>query len=111
MDVGHVWRIREGCEQEYVRRHAEVWPELEAIFRDLGIRSYVIYRWGRIVFSHMQVDDYERLVAEYGHDPVSVRWEAAFDQLVEYPGADPGSGWPEVLQHVWTMRPDPAGSS
>ncbi|MDW5594103.1 L-rhamnose mutarotase [Conexibacter stalactiti] len=101
--VGHVWRVRPGQREEYLRRHATVWPELEAMMRAAGITTYVIYLWDEVVFSHMAVEDYERLVREYGSDPVATRWEAAFADLLEYPGADPQSGWPERLEEVWSL--------
>ena len=89
------------------RRHAEVWPELEALFRALGVKRWVIYRWGEIVFSHMDVADYERLVALYNDDPIAKRWETEFSSLLEYPNADPETGWPERLRLVWNLGKEP----
>jgi L-rhamnose mutarotase len=102
--VGHVWRIRPGRVAEYDERHARVWPELEELMRRAGVSSYSIYRWREIVFSHMEVDDYERLVDLYAGDPVAERWEAEFAELLEFPNADPASGWPERLHHVWSLE-------
>jgi L-rhamnose mutarotase len=102
--VGHVWRVRPGMGAEYDRRHADVWPELEDLMRRAGVVRYSIYRWGEVVFSHMEVEDYARLVERYGDDPVSARWEAEFDDLLEFPGADPATGWPERLTEVWSLK-------
>jgi L-rhamnose mutarotase len=102
-NVGHVWRVRPGRAKEYDDRHAEIWPELEAVMRRAGVRRYVIYRWGEVVFSHLEVEDYERLVAVYGDDPVAARWEDAFSDLIELPGADPETGWPKRLAEVWSL--------
>jgi L-rhamnose mutarotase len=102
--VGHVRRVRAGMGPEYDRRHAEVWPELEDLLRRAGVRRYSIYRWGDVVFSHMEVDDYERLVAGYGDDPIAHRWEAEFADILEFPDADPVSGWPERLYEVWSLQ-------
>lgn len=101
--VGHVWRVRPGGREEYLRRHATVWPELERMMRAAGIETYAIYLWGEVVFSHMAVADYERLVQAYGEDPVARRWEEAFADLLDYPGADPCTGWPERLEEVWSL--------
>lgn len=101
--VGHVWRIKDGRTEEYARRHATIWPELEQVLRDAGITGYSIYLWGDIVFSHMEVDNFERLVEQFNGDPVGQRWEAEFSDLLEYPNADPATGWPERLQEVWTL--------
>jgi L-rhamnose mutarotase len=101
--IGHVWKIRPGQALEYERRHARVWPELEVLLRDAGVRSFHIYRWGEIVFSHMEVEDYGHLTSRFSTDRVAVLWEAAFRDLIEYPNADPVTGWPERLQHIWSL--------
>ncbi|MER3484694.1 MAG: L-rhamnose mutarotase [Chloroflexota bacterium] len=36
-------RLREGCADEYERRHTEIWPELVDLLRMTGIRDYSIY--------------------------------------------------------------------
>ena len=41
--VGFTMRIKPGAAEEYRRRHAEIWPELSAEFRRVGIEDYVIY--------------------------------------------------------------------
>jgi L-rhamnose mutarotase len=101
--IGHVWRIREGRREEYARRHATIWPELERVFRDLGVETYAIYAWGDVLFSHLAVADYERLVREYNRDPIAARWEAEMGDLIEYPNADPETGWPEMLKEIWSL--------
>jgi L-rhamnose mutarotase len=102
--IGLVWRIRAGCVREYERRHARVWPELERVLRELGVRSFHIYRWGEIVFSHMDVENYGSLTERYAREAVAKRWEAEFSELLEYPNSDPKSGWPERLQHIWSLE-------
>ena len=101
MRIGHVWRIRDGFEEEYTRRHATVWPALEQRFRELGVSEYSIYRWGNVVFSHMEVDDYDVLVRDYATDPVALAWEEEFGELLEYPNGV--GGWPEQLELVWSL--------
>lgn len=102
--IGHVWRVKPGCAAEYDRRHAEIWPELTQFFHSVGVRRYVIYRWGEILFSHMDVDDYDHLVARFEKDPVVARWEAEMADLVEYPNSVLTNGWPDLLHHVWSLR-------
>ena len=35
--------IDSGAETEYERRHSPIWPELEAVLLDHGVRSYSIF--------------------------------------------------------------------
>jgi L-rhamnose mutarotase len=101
--VGHVWRVKPGKIDEYRRAHAVVWPEVEQLFREAGVSTYVIYSWGDVIFSHMAVDDYDRMVERFNGDPVAQRWEEAMGDLVEYPDSDPALGWPRVLDKVWAL--------
>jgi L-rhamnose mutarotase len=41
-----VLRIRPDKIEEYVRAHAEVWPEMLDALRGAGIRNYTIFRDG-----------------------------------------------------------------
>ena len=36
-------RLHQGCEDEYRRRHDEIWPELVALLKDTGISDYSIH--------------------------------------------------------------------
>jgi L-rhamnose mutarotase len=101
--VGHVWRAKPGKIEEYKRFHATVWPELGKLLKDAGIRTYVIYAFDDILFSHMEVDDYDRMVERFNGDPVAQRWEEEVEELIEYPDADPETGWPRTLAKVWSL--------
>ena len=101
--IGNVWRARPGMIEEYKRFHATVWPELEQLLREAGITTYVIYAFDDILFSHMEVEDYDRMVERFNGDPVARRWEDAAAGLIEYPDADPETGWPRVLDEVWAL--------
>jgi L-rhamnose mutarotase len=35
--------LKEGCQEEYKRRHDEIWPELKQLLREAGIRDYSIF--------------------------------------------------------------------
>ena len=44
-----VLEVRPGYEEEYVRRHHEMWPEMVGALREAGIRNYSIFRYARIL--------------------------------------------------------------
>jgi L-rhamnose mutarotase len=101
--VGHVWRVRPGMGDEYRRRHATVWPEIDALLREAGVERYTIYAWGDVVFSHLEVPSYAALVERFNGDPIAQRWEEEMADVLEYPNADPATGWPERLPEVWSL--------
>jgi L-rhamnose mutarotase len=101
--IGHVWRVKPGKAAEYARLHERIWPELERLLLEAGVSAYSIYAWGELLFSHLEVGDFAELVARFESDPVARRWEQQFAELVEYPNADPESGWPERLREIWSL--------
>jgi L-rhamnose mutarotase len=36
-------RLNPGCEEEYRRRHDEIWPELVALLKEAGVSDYSIH--------------------------------------------------------------------
>ncbi len=36
-------KLKPGCEEEYVRRHDEIWPELSSALREAGVSDYSIF--------------------------------------------------------------------
>lgn len=68
-------KLHKGCEEEYRRRHAAVWPELSALLHETGIREYSIFLEPETLqlFAILQIADpavLDRLAAH----PVMQRW-------------------------------------
>ena len=101
--VGQVWRVKPGKADEYMRRHRTIWPELEQLLFDAGVTTYTIYAWGEVVFSHLETEDFDRLIERFERDPLVQRWEEYFADILEYPNADLATGWPERLTQVWNL--------
>lgn len=50
--------LKPGFEEEYERRHAEIWPELKSLLKNAGISDYSIF-WDKetnILFAVQQTD-------------------------------------------------------
>jgi L-rhamnose mutarotase len=101
--VGHVYRVKPGKAEEYARRHATIPARLDALLREAGVHRYTIYLWGETVFTHMEVDDFQAMVDRYNGNPVAESWEAEMADLIEYPDADPATGWPQRLEELWNL--------
>lgn len=52
-----VYELRPGCEAEYDRHHAAVWPEVIAELRGSGITEYTIHRRGSLVISVLRREE------------------------------------------------------
>jgi L-rhamnose mutarotase len=101
--VGHVYRVKPGNAADYARRHATIPTQLDALLRETGVHRYTIYLWGETVFTHMEVDDFQAMVDRYNGNPVAESWEAEMGDLIEYPDADPKTGWPHRLEELWNL--------
>jgi L-rhamnose mutarotase len=92
------WRIRPQRRDEYLRRHASMWPELEERLRAIGLVDCTIFRRGDECFGHFQVRGGWAAHAEaYLAEPLGQRWEREFGELIEID--DP----PERLDYVWSL--------
>ena len=101
--LGLVWRVKHGRQEEYARRHADIWPALRELMLAHGAASFSIYLWGDIVFAQLECSDFAALAKALADDPVSIAWETQFEDILEYPNADPDTGWPEQLREVWSL--------
>ena len=48
--------LKPGCEEEYAKRHAAIWPELVKMIKDAGVCNYSIY-WDKdtnILFGYQE---------------------------------------------------------
>ena len=67
--------LKSGCEEEYQRRHAAIWPELKAMLSEQGVYDYSIY-WDKetnILFAFQKTKG-EVGSQDMGVDPICQKW-------------------------------------
>lgn len=67
--------LKPGCEEEYQRRHAAIWPELKKLLSDSGVSDYSIY-WDRdtnILFAFQKTAG-EGGSQDLGTNPIVKKW-------------------------------------
>jgi len=102
--ITFVMQVKPGYEDEYVRRHQNVWPEVQADMRRAGIQSMSIYRFGQQLFLYMEVEDYARASGLLAESPDSIRWEEHMAPIMaDAAGAeyDPANAYPDGLPEVY----------
>ncbi len=59
--VAFKMKIKPGCELEYKRRHDQIWPELKALLKKVGISDYSIFldNETNILFGTLKVKNME----------------------------------------------------
>ena len=73
--VAFVMRVKEGQQEEYIRRHQQVWPEVQTNMRRAGIHKMSIFLFGLQLFLYMEVDDYTEAARILSERPDSARSE------------------------------------
>ncbi len=83
--------VQAGRIAAYTQSHNPIWPELEAVLREHGMRNYSIFHdpESNLLFGYVEVED-ETLFARLPQNPVCRRWWKAMQaHLVS---DDPASG-------------------
>jgi L-rhamnose mutarotase len=75
-------RLKPGMEEAYERAHSEVWPQLVAVQRDLGIEQWLIFRHGLELFHVVQCDDFDGAIATLSDLPLDQRWQSEMARYV-----------------------------
>ena len=69
-------RLRPDRIEDYVKAHAEVWPDALAAISAAGIRDYSIWLFEDRVFAQYECDDPEEALRIEGAAEATVRWRA-----------------------------------
>lgn len=89
--IGRRTRLKAGLEQEYVRTHRAIWPEMKAVIAAAGIRNYSAYIDGCDLFSYFEVDDLDAAYAFLEQQPVAQKWQDTMSHLMD--ADDPVMPW------------------
>jgi L-rhamnose mutarotase len=95
-------KIKPGSEEEYRRRHQQVWPELLADLKQAGCSRYSIYLKGLDLFAYMEVDDFQRYLNHMATSQAASRWEERMSDIL-IREVDPATGFPYVLPEVFRL--------
>ena len=84
-------RLRQGCEDEYRRRHDEIWPELVALLKDAGISDYSIHldRETNILFGVLWRSDDHQMDDLPTHDVMKKWWAHMADIMDSHSDNEP----------------------
>ena len=98
-----VLEVRPGYEEEYKKRHDEIWPEMTEALRKAGIRNYNIFRHGLTLFGQFETDDLDRTIEILKDDPVNNRWSQWMTPIMKV-DVDPQRGdFPFLLPQQFHM--------
>lgn len=97
-------RIKADAIAAYEQAHREVWPELLAKLKAVGISDYSIFRRGQDLFLVMRVENLDAAWDELAKDPVNLRWQAKMSPYFEpAPDLQPGERF-ALMKEVFYME-------
>lgn len=68
--------LKPGCEEEYERRHAAIWPELKKQISESGVRNYSIYfdKDTNTLFGYQEVEGGANSQDAEAADEITRKW-------------------------------------
>ena len=97
--VGFRLQVRPEMMDEYVRRHAEVWPDMLQALRETGWTNYTLFldRSDGTLFGYFETPDLAAAKAGMAAREVNARWQADMAPFfIALDGKRPDEG---ILQH------------
>ena len=96
------FEIHPGAEEEYKRRHDEIWPELLAALKGAGINNYTLFRRGTQIMAYCECEpDAATAFATVGATEVNQRWAQWFeDVIVDLTDEHGELRWAEEVWHL-----------
>jgi len=75
--------LEPGAEQEYERRHDELWPEMHQALKAAGYTNYSLFRRGSTVIGYAEcVPDVATVLRTMAASPVTPRWNESFQGII-----------------------------
>lgn len=104
--MGMVARLRPEKCADYLALHQDVWPEVQQMMSECGIRNYTIFRMGDVIFSYLEYvgTDFKADQAKMSSHPKMIEWWSQTEPC-QLPFRQ-GSGLPnwETLDEVFHLR-------
>lgn len=95
-----ILEVRPGYEDEYKKRHDEIWPDLADDIRTSGMRNYSIFRYGLTLFGYFECDDLKYALEYLGNSDANRRW-GEFMAPIMKTEIDPTINFPYLLPLQW----------
>ncbi len=89
--VAFTMQLKPGYENEYKKRHDQIWPELSQALKNAGIRDYAIFldKTTRVLFAVQDLEEDADTTVLPGQEIVMKWWEYMADIMETNPDHSP----------------------
>ena len=91
-----VLEVRPGYEEEYKKRHDEIWPEMVDMLREAGLGNYNIFRHGLTLFGYFETEDLKKSIDHIAKSEVNKKWAEYMAPIMKV-DIDPKTNFPYLL--------------
>jgi L-rhamnose mutarotase len=104
MNKPYMWilEVRPGYEEEYKKRHDEIWPELTELIKDSGMKNYSIFRHGLNLFGYFETEDLKKTISILNQGEVNKRWGEYMTPIMKIE-VDSEINFPFLLPLQWHL--------
>lgn len=102
----YAWKgyVKEGCLEEYIRRHDEIWPEMQAVLAEAGIVNYTIWNVGSELFGYYECSQGIDYAAKIQNESAVVKkWDEYMADILVM-DKDPETGAQPLLKKVFEFN-------
>lgn len=102
----YAWKgkIKEGCLDEYIKRHNEIWPEMKQMLNDAGIKNYTIWNVGDEMFGYYECEKGVDFASKVQADSsVNKKWDEYMKDILMME-KDPITGAQPLLNCVFKFN-------
>ena len=97
-----ILEVRPGYEDEYKKRHEEIWPEMIDMLHASGVRNYSIFRNGLTLFGYFETENLDQTIAAINASDVNRRWGEYMAPIMKIK-VDSQRNFPFLLPLQWHM--------
>ena len=98
-------RVKPERLDEYLHAHDPVWPEMLAVMREAGIRSYAMFfRPDGLLVGYLEGEDIPASLRQVAATEVNARWQQRMAPFFEGGSGDLQSGGPEWLTEYFYLE-------
>ena len=96
-------RLRPEFREEYIRYHAQVWPEVLKLIRDCNIRNYSIFLRDDVLYAYFEYtgSNYEEDMAKMAADPKMQEWWKITDPMQDPVSSSARGEWWAKMEEVF----------
>lgn len=72
-----------GSQEDYIRRHQLIWPEMVNLIQNAGLLNYSIWSHGKKLIEYFECDDIDKAVQVIKSSPIKRKWDQYMKDILD----------------------------